>query len=437
MVDFWLKDCKLVPENMLVSIGIEDGKIAALKKIAPKREESINLRESVILPGLIDAHVHFRDPGLTYKEDFRTGTMAAAAGGFTTVMDMPNTKPPTNTPRAFKEKLKIAGNKSLVDYWLHAGVGKFKDVKGLFKLKPASFKLFMDLLDDLALDEIFREIRKLDREFREIKENQRPLISLHCEDKQTVENSTGKLKNRGGKKPEVYAQARPALAETVAVSKALKLAEKYGLKIHICHVSTEKSLELIYEARKSDVKVTCEVTPHHLLLNTSYLKKCGNFTKTNPPLRDHVDKLEIGSLKDVDIVGTDHAPHTITEKEDEIWTAPPGIPNLDTVLSLLLTQINQRNMTFADIKRLLCENPAKIFHLENKGFIKVGMDADLVVVDMKKEGVINPDKFKSKAKYSPFKGFKIEGTPVMTFSRGNLVMEDGDIFKNKGKFIYS
>lgn len=157
MVDLWLKDAKIVPENMIVSLGIEDGKIAALKKIAPKREECINLRESVILPGLIDAHVHFRDPGLTYKEDFRTGTMAAAAGGFTTVIDMPNTRPPTDTAKAFKEKLKIADHKSLVDYGLHAGVGKLKDIKNLFKLKPASFKLYMDLLDDDTLEGIFRE----------------------------------------------------------------------------------------------------------------------------------------------------------------------------------------------------------------------------------------------------------------------------------------
>jgi len=431
MVDLWLKDAKIVPENMLVSLGIEDGKIAVLKKIAPKREECINLRESVILPGLIDAHVHFRDPGLTYKEDFRTGTMAAAAGGFTTVIDMPNTRPPTDTAKAFKEKLKIADHKSLVDYGLHAGVGKLKDIKNLFKLKPASFKLYMDLLDDETLEGIFREIKNLQNDG-----GQEPLISLHCEDKETVESSTLKMISKGRDNPESYAKARPTLAETTAVSKALKLAGKYGLKIHICHVSTNESLGLIDEAKKSGLKVTSEITPHHLLLNSSYLRKCGNFAKTNPPLRDQRDKVEVESLDDIDIVGTDHAPHTIPEKENTIWKAPPGIPNLDTALPLLLTQINNRNMTFTDLKRLLCENPARIFHLESKGFIKVGMDADFVVVDRKKEGVINPDKFKSKAKYSPFKGFKVKGMPVMTMVGGNLVMDEGGISKIEGKFIY-
>lgn len=429
MVDLWLKDAKIVPENSIISIGIEEGKIASLKKIAPKREEHINLRESVILPGLIDAHVHLRDPGLTHKEDFRTGTMAAANGGFTTVMDMPNTRPPTNTPQTFKDKLKIAEHKSLVDYGLHAGVGKLKDVESLFKLKPVSFKLFMDLLDDRALDEIFKEIGKLSRK--------NPIVSLHCEDEDTVTRSTLKLRQKGRDKPEKYADARPPLAETIAVSKALKLAKKYNLAIHICHVSVKESLELIGEAKESGTKVTGEVTPHHLFLDSKYLEKWGNLAKTNPPLRDPEDKLTMDLLKDIDTIGTDHAPHTIPEKEQNIWNAPPGIPNLETTLPLLLTQINRRKMTFTDLKRLLCENPSRIFRLENKGFIREGADADLVVVDTKEEGVINPDKFKSKAKYSPFEGFKVKGMPVMTMVGGNVVMEEGEVLKNEGKFIYS
>lgn len=428
MVDLWLKDAKIVPENSIISVGIEEGKIVDLKKIAPKRDENINLRESVILPGLIDAHAHLRDPGLTHKEDFRTGTMAAANGGFTTVMDMPNTRPPTDTAKAFKKKLKIASLKSLVDYGLHAGVGKLKDVENLFKLKPASFKVYMDLLDDATLDEIFRGIGKL--------KGENPIISLHCEDKETVTKSTEKLQDMGRDKPEKYADARPPLAETIAVSKALELAQKYNLAIHICHVSVKESLKLINEAKKSNVKVTSEITPHHLFLDSKYLEKCGNLAKTNPPLRDHENRLTMDLLEDVDTIGTDHAPHTIPEKEQDVWNAPPGIPNLETTLPLLLTQVNQRKMTFADLKRLLCENPSRIFRLENKGYIREGADADLVVVDMKEEGVINPDKFKSKAKYSPFEGFKVKGMQVMTMVRGKIVADEGEILKNEGKFIY-
>ena len=430
MVDLWLKDAKIVPDNSLVSIGIEDGKIATLKKITPKREEKINLREAVVLPGLIDAHVHFRDPGLTYKEDFRTGTMAAAAGGFTTVMDMPNTRPPTNTPQAFKEKMKIAEHKSLVDFALHAGIGRIKDIKSLYKLKPASFKLFMDLMGEREIEVIFREIKNLEREHGES-----PIISLHAEDKETVDKFTHKYQIKGKKNPETYADARPSHAETVAVSNALSLASKYQLNIHLCHLTLQESLDLVNETKKTGTKVTTEVTPHHLFLDSSYLRKYGNFAKTNPPLRYQKDKLLMENLDDIDIISTDHAPHTIPEKEQDVWNAPPGIPNLETTLPILLTMINERKMTFQDLKRLLCQNPARIFKLENKGYINPGADADLVVVDVKKRGVIDPDKFKSKAKYSPFKGFKVVGMPIMTFSRGNVVMEEGDLFKNQGKFV--
>lgn len=431
MVDLWLKDAKIVPENELISVGISKGKISFLKKIAPKREETIDLKGSVILPGFIDAHVHLRDPGLTYKEDFRTGTMAAACGGFTTVIDMPNTIPPTNTPKDFKQKLKIARRKSFVDYSLHAGVDKISDIKNIAKLDPASFKLYMDLLDYELINDIFMEIKKINKS----NGGKEPLISLHCEDKETINEYTDKYIKDKDLNPEIHADARPPLAETVALSKAVSLAHKYDQSIHICHISTKKSLELINNAKKLNIKVTSEITPHHLFLDSDYLKKCGNFAKTNPPLRNRENKLDLGNLRSIDIIGNDHAPHTIADKRQDIWNAPPGIPNLETTIPLLLTEINQQNLTFNDLKRLLCEKPSQIFHLENKGFIKKGMDADFVVVNMKKEGIIKPDEFQSKAKYSPFKGFKFKGTPIMTMVRGNVVMEEGEVYKNQGNFI--
>ncbi len=429
MVDLWLKDGKIVPENKLISIGISNGKISVIKKIAPNREEIIDLKGLVILPGFIDAHVHFRDPGLTYKEDFRTGTTAAASGGFTTVMDMPNTVPPTNTPAAFKEKLDIARKKSLVDYGLHAGVGKLEDIKNMAKLGPASFKLYTDQLDDDYLKQVFQGIKNI----KDNKVNKTPLITLHCEDKEIVEKKTQIQRKKHMLKPEIFAEARPPEAETMAISKALQLADYYDLDIHICHISTRKSLELIKSTKDGNYNVTCEITPHHLFLDSHFLNKCGNFAKTNPPLRGLRYKLDITNLSSIDIIGTDHAPHTIAEKENDLWEAPPGIPNLETTIPLLLTEINRRNMNFKLLKSLLCEKPSKIFNLTTKGYLKEGYDADVVIVDMKKEGQINPDEFRSKAKFSPFKGFKIKGSPVMTMVRGNVVMEKGEIYKNKGK----
>ena len=426
MVDLCIKNCKIVPENVECSIGIENGKIVSITKMPPKSDEIIDVKGKPILPGLIDVHVHFRDPGFPEKETFKTGSEAAACGGFTTVMDMPNTNPPTNTKKTFLEKLEIAEKKSVVDFGLHAGVSDTREIKKIAELKPSSFKIYMDLIDDGYLLEIFTEIKGLPEDY---------LISIHAEDRDTVKHCTDKMKLDNHRDPEIYADARPPIAEDIAVLKATSLAKQLNSSIHICHVSTKKSFNIIQNAKNENCKVTSEITPHHLFLDTAYLKKCGNFAKTNPPLRDIEYKLGFDELKDIDIIGTDHAPHTIPEKGKNVWEAPSGIPNLETTLPLLLTKVNKNKMGFEDIKRLLCKNPAKIFNLQNKGKIEVGMNADFVVVDMKKEGVINPENFKTKAKYSPFKGFKVKGMPVITIVRGNVVAEEGEVFGNKGKYI--
>ena len=410
-----------------VCLGIEDGKIVSIKKIPPSAHETIDVNGKLVLPGLIDAHVHFRDPGLIFKEDFFSGSAAAAAGGFTTVMDMPNTVPPTNTPQTFKEKMGIARKKSLVDFGLHAGVADPSHIKELSEYRPASFKIFMDLMDHDFLMEAFSKINEVSGDH---------LISLHAEDPQVVNQCTEKMKMKGSSH-ELYAEARPPQAEIEAIQKAILVSKKFNQRIHFCHVSTQKSLKVIIQAKKDGLNVTSEITPHHLFLDSSYLRKYGNLAKTNPPLRDEKNRLTMDNLPQIDIMGTDHAPHTIHEKKKDVWNAPPGIPGLETTLPLMLTQLNQEQITVEDIKRLLCENPAKIFNIPNKGFIKEGMDADLVVVDLKKEYVIDPANFQSKAKYSPFEGFNVQGVPVMTLLRGQKVMEESHILKSQGKFIYS
>ncbi|AXV40547.1 dihydroorotase family protein [Methanobacterium sp. BAmetb5] len=452
MLDLCVTNCRLDTTDEKVSLGIQDGKIVSIKKSVQKLpsepDEIIDVKGKLVLPGLIDAHVHFRDPGLTVKENFFTGSAAAAAGGFTTVLDMPNTIPPTNTPRAFHEKMKIGGKRSLVDFGLHAGVADLSDIKDIAKYKPASFKIFMDLVDDDFLLEAFIKINGVQSNSLngtqdhtpngsqyQLRDNH-PLISLHAEDPEVVQQYTKEMKKKGSD-PELYALARPPQAEIEATRKALSLAGKFKQSIHFCHVSTKKSLKLIIQAKNSGLNVTSEITPHHLFLDSNYLKKYGNLAKTNPPLRDDQNRLNMNYLPQIDIIGTDHAPHTLEEKEKDVWNAPPGIPGIETILPLLLTQLNQGKLSVGGIKRLLCETPAKIFSIPYKGFIAEGMDADLVVVDLEKEGVVNPDNFQSKAKYSPFKGFKTKGMPVMTLVRGKVVMEDGEIRDNQGKFVYS
>lgn len=422
-----LTNCKLVPENIDCSIGIDDGKIVSITKTPPKSDKIMDIGGNPILPGLIDSHVHFRDPGLTYKEDFRSGSEAAAVGGFTTVMDMPNTKPPTTTKKAFLQKLDIA-KKSIVDFALHAGIDNLDEIRKIAELNPASFKIFMDLADNSFLMETFEKISKLQLKYP---------ISIHAEDENITNYCTEVEKGEMNENPKIYAKARPPISEVIAVSAAIALSKFYDQPIHICHVSTKKSLELINIAKNAGYSITSEITPHHLFLDDSYFDKCGNLVKTNPPLRDKQNKLDIYNLKEIDIIGTDHAPHILNEKEKNVWETPPGIPNLETTLPLLLNEVNKGKVGFRNIKWLLCENPAKIFNLKNKGMIKEGMDADFVVVDMEKEYTINPDDFKSKAKYSPFEGIGVKGMPVMTMVRGNVVMHDGEIFENKGNFVYN
>ncbi|WP_048191597.1 dihydroorotase family protein [Methanobacterium sp. SMA-27] len=432
MLDLCLSNCKIVPENIEYSIGINDGKIVSIKRSTIKAGKTIEINGKIVLPGLIDAHVHLRDPGFTYKEDFRSGTTAAAGGGFTTVLDMPNTKPPTNTAETFKNKIRIGENKSLVDFGLHAGADNPEQIKKLAALKPASFKIFMDLFDDDFLMNIFGELSDLP-EIDGIK----TVVSLHAEDKEIVNRYTNMVKSKENLNPIAYVDARPPLAEEIAVSKAILLAKEFNLKMHVCHASTKKSLNLIKKAKFDGCNITSEVTPHHLFLDSSYFEQFGNFAKTNPPLRNKANKINLIDLHNVDIIGTDHAPHTISEKEENIWNAPPGIPGLETALPLILTQINRGKTSFEVLKKLLCENPARIFNLKNKGFIKEGMDADFVVVDMKKEDIINPDNFYSKAHYSPFKGQKVQGLPIMTILRGEIVMKEGEVYETNGKFVYS
>lgn len=426
MLDLCLVNCKLDTDSETVCLGIENGKILSIKKLPSKADTTLDLQGKIVLPGLIDAHVHFRDPGLTFKEDFNTGSAAAAAGGFTTVLEMPNTIPATDTPEAFNEKLKIARRKSLVDFGLHAGVGDLSHIEEVAKLRPASFKIFMDLIDHDNLMKAFSEINRVGGD---------QLISLHAEDGNNVRHFTKLMKNEGSD-PELYAQARPPKAEIDAVMNGLLLARKFQQKIHFCHVSTKKSMELIFQSQKAHLKVTSEITPHHLFLDSSYLSKFGTLAKTNPPLRDKDNQLDVNYLSMIDIIGTDHAPHTMEEKEENIWDAPPGVPGIEIILPLLLTLLNEGKISFKTIRRLLCENPAKIFNIPQKGFIKEGMDADLTVVDLKREAVIDPDDFKSKSRYTPFEGFQVKGIPTMTLVRGRKVMEDGEIIENKGKYVY-
>ena len=423
MNDLVLKNCKFTEQLGNYCIGISNTKIAEVSKQPLEGDKEINLREQFVLPGLIDPHVHFRDPGLTYKESFETGSMSAAHGGFTCVLDMPNTIPPTNTAENFKKKKKIADKKSIIDIELHAGVNNLEELGNLAKLKPPSFKIFMDLYNDYEIEEIFKNISTINNDL------ETPIpITLHCENKQIIEDNTNRLKELDSPTENTaidYSYGRPSEAEIVSVSYATYLAEKYGVPIHICHLSAKKALKHLQSRDNSKLNITTEITPHHLLLDNTAFNEFETLVKTNPPLRPKNENLTTINLPNIDMIGTDHAPHSLEEKQRGVWDSNPGIPNLETTLPLLLTEVNKGKIDMKMIPKLMSENPAKRFNIKNKGKIEVGYDADIVVIDMKKEGKFDIDKFYTKAKYSPFQDWNYQGIATMTISHGKVVMNEG------------
>ena len=415
-MDLVLKNCKLVDETGEFNIKIEDGKIANISKTPLEGDEIIDIKNNYVLPGFIDPHIHFRDPGLTQKEDFKTGSMAAANGGFTTVIDMPNTLPKTNTCKALKEKIKIAKDKSVVNFELQAGHNTLEEMEKMVELNPIAFKIFMDLETDESLEEIFSNLGELKNT-----SNYNGLVAVHCEKKSIVESETNKLKQKDENTPIDYSYARPARSEDESVKQAIELADKNNLRLHICHLSSRKSLELAKNASKTQ-PVSWEFTPHHLLMDNSSYDIYGTFIKTNPPLREKQDSININDLDSTSIIGTDHAPHTLEDKSKGVWNSSPGIPNLETVVPLLLTEVNKGNIDFGIIPKIFSENAAKTYGLTNKGQIAIGKDADFTVIDLKRQGKFNIEEFKTKAEYSPFDGWNYTGMPVMTIVNGKTVM---------------
>ena len=416
-MDLIIKNCKLVGNPGEYDIKVEDGKIADISKTPLKGDETIDIKDNYLMPGFIDPHIHFRDPGLTQKEDFKTGSLSAANGGFTTVIDMPNTIPKTNTYKALKEKIQIAKNKSVVNFELQAGPNTLEEMEKMMELKPIAFKVFMDLESDESLEKIFNDLSHLKEST-----DYNGLVATHCEKKSIVERETERLKQKEENEAIDYTYGRPTESEDESVKQAIELARANNLRLHICHLSSSKSLSMAKTASKS-MPISWEFTPHHLLLDNTAYNVYDTFIKTNPPLRPKNESVRISDLDENSIIGTDHAPHTIEDKTKGVWNSSPGIPNLETVVPLMLTEVNNGNIDLSIIPKIFSQNAAKVYGLENKGEIAIGKDADFTVIDLKREGKFNIDEFKTKAEYSPFDGWNYIGTAVMTIVNGKVVMD--------------
>ena len=382
-------------------VGIEYGKIKSVKKIL-KGEEHLDFGEKLIMPAGVDAHVHFREPGFTYKEDFSTGSMSAAFGGMSCVLDMPNTKPQVNSVDIFKEKLSIAKRKSYVDFGLYAD-GNSDEIENLGKI-CSCFKIYSYEMDDNLLEKKLNEIEKTGK-----------TVSVHAEDKKLFRET--KSLNLSD-----YLHSRPNEAEEKRIHKIVSFGKK---KVHIAHVSAKESTDIL-----KNKGVTSEVTPHHLLLNID--SGLGAKGKVNPPLRTEKDNEALWNALvngTIDIVASDHAPHTIEEKQ-EFDDALPGVPGVETTLPIMMYFMKEEKISLRRLVNAICEKPAEIFNL-NKGKIKKGFDADLNVFDLKNEKKISADMLHSKCGWTPFE--KFHGIfPICTIIRGEVIVENNEIMVNPG-----
>ncbi len=409
------------------SILLENGIIRRIgRRIKTEADQRINGSGLLAIPGLIDVHVHLRDMGFAYKEDFMTGTSAAAAGGFTTVLDMPNTRPPTDSPRRLREKMKRAQNRILVNVGFHAAAIEDEPaIAEMASIGAFSLKLYMPKpIPDLAVENDL----VLSRLMRTAARYGLPL-TVHAEDRDII-SAALKTKVRTF---ENLAKTRPARAETRAVSRILHSNRRAHCAIHFSHITLAHSLSMISKFKMWNV--SSEVTPHHLLLSRTSLTRSKWKAWMVPPLRSETARKNLLSATvkgHASVVASDHAPHTIEEKSRSPQQSPPGIPGLETTLALLLTLANRGQIALSAIIHMLSTRPAHLFRLASKGRLEEGYDGDVVLVDLKKRSKIDPGTFLSKAKFTPFEGKETQGSVRTTIVGGTVVYHEGSIVAKPG-----
>lgn len=418
-----------------VDIAVKEGKVAALKATTSPEEEQkagkvIDAKGLYVLPGCMDPHVHFRDPGHTNKEDFATGSAAAAAGGITTVYDMPNNMPRTLGKKEFEEKLRVIENRSHVDFALYGLVSD--NVDRLPELIECGVRGFKGLMGISSMNTPTCKDVTLWQALKLLKDTGYP-ISVHAEETEICSVEKERLIREGRNDARAHLESRPSIAEIIAIQRALALAEDTGGRLHIAHISAKESVKLIRTAKARGVRVTCETGPHNLILTDADYDRIGPAMFMNPPIRCQADQDELfaGILDGtVDMLATDHAPHTEEDKygSGHFLKSVSGCCGVESSVPVMLTLVNQGKLTLEQYVKLSSANVAKLFNLyPRKGCIAVGSDADFTIVDMNKEGVIKKENLHSKTKVTLYDGFKVKGMPVYTIVRGNVVMKDGTV----------
>ncbi|MFA9452977.1 MAG: dihydroorotase [Candidatus Aminicenantaceae bacterium] len=402
-----------------LDILIEKKKIIAIEtKLDDDAARTIDASHKVVAPGFIDMHVHLRDPGYEHKETIKTGSLAAARGGFTTIACMPNTSPINDNQEVTKYIVGEARKNAVVNVLPIAAITmgeKGEELTEMGELLAAGAVAFSDDGQPVANSQIMRRALEYARQFRTV-------IIDHCEDKSL---SVQGVMNEGAISYRLGLKGIPASSEEVMVARDLILAEKADAGIHLAHLSTRGSVELVRQAKARGVKVTAEVAPHHLVLDDSLLEGYDTHLKVNPPLRslDDVRALQEGARDGtIDVIATDHAPHSPDEKAVEFDLAPFGINGLETAVSLILDRLVRKKIL--PLKRfieMLSTVPARILHLDEKGKIEVGADADLTILALNQDTIVDMDRFRSRSRNSPLQGWKLKGAADMTIVGGRII----------------
>lgn len=416
------------------SIFINDGKIKNIFKTKIPSEflsqlscsNVINAEGKYLLPGIIDDHVHFREPGLTYKADIYTESKAAISGGITSFMEMPNTEPQTITQELLEEKYRIASKTSLANFSFYIGATN-NNIEELLKTYPKNICGIKIFMGSSTGNMLVNKEEVLSRIF-----SQSPLlIAVHCEDESIIQNNIEQYKNKYGQ--EFPIKYHPLIRSEEACYKsssyAVKLAKKYNTRLHLLHLSCAKELKLLDNTLPAKEKqITAEVCIHHLWFDENDYEKLGTRIKWNPAIKTKNDKAELlkGVLNNkIDVIATDHAPHTLEEKNRTYFNARAGGPLVQHSLVAMLELYHQQKISLEKIVEKMCHAPADIFHINKRGYIREGYWADLVIVDLKNKWKVTKDNILYKCKWSPFEGQTFNSKITHTFVNGNLVFGNG------------